>query len=225
MLKNGLLFLLLGLLFTACEVHSEYSFNKDYSGRFEFTFDMSELMSLGAMADQEDSQEEIGFKVDEETIKEYESKLNALEGISKADVLVEEGLINYQFSFEKPEDIQKSGRVLTELIATLVPEDSLQMDSDLPFGSDELLPQRFEYKKKSFYFQLMTADADLGSEADMEDMPLDFFKLQFTFSFKRKIKDVDLSGFEIAFQTDNNIKLELPLNSLQSEPWVRLKLK
>ena len=223
-MKN--LFLLFALLFcfTACEMHSEYNFNKDYSGDYSFTFDMSELMALGEMAQEEADSAELNFELDEDTKKDYEAELNSIKGISNAEIMIEDGVMNYNFNFEQPEDIIKTGSVFTKLIASFAPEDSLGTEGMPALGTDDMLPQEFEYSKKSFFFKINTDDAEIGKE-ELEDIPTDFFKMKFTFSFKRKIKKVDIQGFEIASQTDKRIVLELPLTEMSSDPWLRLKLK
>ena len=222
-MKNLLLIAVLFCSFTACEIHSEYNFNKDYSGDYAFTFDMSELMALGEMAQEESEMDDMNFELDEVTIKEYEEELNSIEGISNANIRMEGGMMNYNFSFEKPEDISKTSSVFTKLISSFAPEDSL--GTEMPgLGSEEMLPQEFEYSKKSFFFKINTGEAEMAKE-ELDQLPADFFKMKFTFSFKRKIKKVDIQGFDIASQGEKQIVLELPITEMSSNPWIRLKLK
>ena len=140
---------LAGVFLVSCEMHTEFTFEKNYSGSYAFTLDYSQLLAFGKMAESDSSSQDLDMKVNEQEIKNFEDQINDLQGLSNAQIQMEEGIMKYVFDFERPEDIAKADMIVTRLLAQSFREDSVGVDSMLNLeGEDMLFSRTFEYSKK-----------------------------------------------------------------------------
>ena len=161
--------LLVVFLLSSCKYEDKYAFNKNWSGLYTATLDMTEM--------EPDKDSEL---IPYAEARDLEAKMNAVNGISGARVIEdrEKSIIAFSYSFEDLKAINKLNQ------------------SDFSYGSDSPLKGLGQWKmtnkgKKKFFMSMTNLDSK-RSEIDPEEVKRmgETFKIKTVLSFHRKVKTI-----------------------------------
>ncbi|MBN2776275.1 MAG: hypothetical protein JXR36_01450 [Bacteroidales bacterium] len=168
------------LLFTfGCSIKQEIYFNKDFSGKYKYTYDFSEYVSY--MGEEEDSDSLMMKNEDfEEYLNTVVTELKKIEGINNVKYLndADHGLVYFQYDFDNVNALNK-GLVF-----------SSYMDQE-PMEN----PPYFEVKgKKLTFIRHATPVEEATEETTTEDTDYmnDMFAWEFTLEFEANVKKYDV---------------------------------
>jgi len=176
---NLLIITILTFMMFGCVVKQEIYFNKDFSGKYKYSYDFTEY--VGYMQGEEDN-DSLMMKNDDfvDYLNIVVGKLKQTEGINNVKYLndADNGLVYYQFDFENVEALNKG----------------LAFSSYL--GQEPIEnPPFFQQKRKSITFvrHALPAknDDDKFIEGDMDEMN-DMFIWEFTIEFEKDVKRYDV---------------------------------
>ena len=189
------------LLFTfGCSIKQEIYFNKDFSGKYKYTYDFTEYVSY--MGGEEDSDSLMMKNEDfEEYLNTVVTELKKIEGINNVKYLndADHGLVYFQYDFDNVNALNK-GLVF-----------SSYMDQE-PMEN----PPYFEVKgKKLTFIRHATPVEEATDETSTEDTDYmnDMFAWEFTLEFEANVKKynvqedtaVSVSGDKRKFVESGNV--------------------
>ena len=189
------------LLFTfGCSIKQEIYFNKDFSGKYKYTYDFTEYVSY--MGGEEDSDSLMMKNEDfEEYLNTVVTELKKIEGINNVKYLndADHGLVYFQYDFDNVNALNK-GLVF-----------SSYMDQE-PMEN----PPYFEVKgKKLTFIRHATPVEEATEETTTEDTDYmnDMFAWEFTLEFEANVKKynvqedtaVSVSGDKRKFVESGNV--------------------
>ena len=168
---------------TSCSISQDFYFNKDFSGNYKMTFDMSSLMAMAGT--EEDETEEI---LDQAAKDSIALAYNSIDGISNTKVNSEDYIIFIAYDFE---NLDALNNAIAETALDGESDDAttgMLANSDIKFSG--------KGKKMTYHIPEFTT-------YDIEDstmMYFDMIDMKSTFSFEREVKSIDNTSATI--QTD-----------------------
>ncbi len=216
------------MAFQSCSIHQKIHFNKNYSGTFKMTVNMSEALAFMSMMDTTGSMEDTDMMM--EIFKGIDSvdlkgKYESIEGIS--DVFIEpidEGAFVVEYKFDGLDALNASQDKMDELFNEM----GSGMGGDgFSFNTDDTSPDFKPFileNKKTLTHRSEKSDqspfGDMGGMEGMEGEEMlsglgEMFNFRTDYSFARKIKDVQAEGLVIEKREKNAVTVKMDFEKMK----------
>jgi hypothetical protein len=244
-------FLLYGLFTLAsCTIQEEVHFNKDFSGKMNYSLDMGSMMGMmaGMTNALDSSKEDMKFKP--EMMASMFDGIKDLEGVSNFNSAVgEDGKITFSFDFKNLDALNRAYNRLSNsknmdklgkgnFMPGMPPasEDSTETSTE-PSVVEEAKPDEtfvyFAKEGKDLVFRrpkMGGESADLQGMGDQMEMLKgmgEMLKVETKLTFDRKIKKAEAKGIDLSDKAEKSVLMKLDFQALRKEttPEVRIRLK
>lgn len=233
--KNLLITTITIFIITSCSIQEEVLFKKDFSGRYKYELDFSEMMNM-TKAFGGDSTENQTLPLDEFNNPEQAKVLANALGLKKANItMTEESVLKIDFEFENLEELNRAYSRLDSSMPQVMEGKGMDEMENVPTY------EYFKRKGKKLIFTKPIKNMGENEEIpiDMEEMQgvleqmEDVLKSEMTITFEdRNIKKIQPTNINVE-QNENTIKIITDLNKnlkesenkKQETPQVVIKLK
>jgi len=176
-MKQFLVFILTIVIFSSCTFDEHFEFNKDWSGSYKATLDFSEMAAFGNELQENEGEAKASEEIlPEEKKEEFIRNLNSKDGISKADLEVNEEEYTVTFSFD-----YDGLDALNDLKAS---DFSFDDDSNDDVGMANWI---MTSKGKKKFFMTLDPNDQTASSEEM-DQAGELLKISTTLAFAKPIK-------------------------------------
>lgn len=231
--------IILALSFQSCSIHQKIHFNRNYSGTYQMTVNMSEAMAFMSMMDTTGSME--GADMMMEMFKGIDSmdlrgKYESIDGIS--DVYIEpvdDGAFVVEYKFDGLSALNASQDQMDALMDGMgagLGGASMGIDTD-DGASSGFEPFVLDKKKTLTHQSEKTEQPPFGDMGGMEGMDGEemlsglgeMFSFRTDYSFARKIKSVESEGLVIENQDNHSVSTKMDFEKMKDLGAYRITFK
>lgn len=220
---------LIAIVVSSCTVTTDLNFNKDFSGDYKMTIDMSELFEMAgsvdpSMAEGENPMEEM---MGSEDRARFDSVIATVDGISNAEYSVSEDyVVTVGFEFD---DIDAMNALFAKMNETSPEEEAELVDMGMnpgALGSFGAPSFKLDGKTVTHMAEMPLDPMDMGIEADgMEEMDMGammegmagMMDYQVNMTFQKKITGIEGEGFDILSQEKKSVKARVDMTRFMKE--------
>lgn len=212
-MKRGILALILGLLLstlTGCfDLHEEISLNKDGSGSYAMTLDLSEMLDMLASFSEDETEAKDSIRLSMDSVMtEAKEKLEAVRGISKVRTEMQDGKVLLSYAFASIEALNEA-----QLLQMEDEEDRLSLSE-----SSRYQFARGSFRRRGLPKGFMDEEEDELDESSLQMARMFFGDAKFTtvVHLPGKVKEVNSENALIS-DRKRTVTQEIPMMDILDE--------
>ena len=212
---------ILAVVLSACSISNEVHFNKDYSGDYKMTVDMSEIIEMAKSFDPsmaESDEDPFSTMINEEDRARIDSVFNSVEGVSSPSFnLSDDFVATLSFDFDDIDALNRLFATWSEGAAAA----GAEMGNMGMGGLGTLGAPTFTREGKTVIHSAEMPEMDGMEVEGMEGMDMagmmegfaGMMDYQVIMTFDKKIKSVGGEGFDILSQEKKSVKTRVDMQS------------